>query len=358
MLDLNQENNNIQKYIPILNENFISDNLSKMENYLKKYIAHDLEDNSLLPYDRHTFKTYLAFNYQGDLVIGGDNQYEALNDDYKLFGYSYLSIKRNRQSIHGWALNILKTYQTQQVKQAVIQQQMSLAKLNELAQYNSYNLCFTPKAYVELIVRKINFITATDINEKYLQASGTYFATVLLRKKDSIQHISIAVYLKILDYAFSIYLNDYPNEPVIVIKHLIKYLDELLWQDNFIDANTNEISFDNLITLARLNVWAGLNEIKLPLHYLSFLKNQIDILSLMPRISLIFTLKTKADLLNLIKMFNNQDWAKQFLVILLNVTCKFKIDLLTKANNAFLIDHIKNQYSVKDLATISKSLNA
>lgn len=290
MIDSNDTK--IKSNFPILNNNFISNNLEKMVNYLKANCANE-----------NVFKGHLAFNYKLQLTI-----YQTDGNKQKLFGNYELAVARNQRTISNWAKAILKRYQELEI--ALV---MKIIKNDNLCRtYDITELPFTPTYYANHVANKFSEMTPDLVNWQYLANAKDLFAKLVLPKLNQMSSIDSQLYHGLLDYCSS-YCGQLKSTQAITkpIKQVIDWLTDHINQPNFINLNERPLYYEDLCWLINLKKAADrFNQILktkqkllLPIRYLPVYLNHDIPLTLLRHgdTNLIFQIKSVAELTNFLE---------------------------------------------------------
>lgn len=293
MIDLTDAR--IESNFPILNSNFISNNLEKMVNYLKTNYANE-----------NIFKGYLAFNYKLQLIIS-----QTDNNKQKLFSSHELAVARNKRTFFNWARAILKRYQELEISLVI-----KITKNDYLCRtYDITELPFTPTYYAKHVANEFPKITPDWVNWQYLANAKDLFAKIVLPKLNQMPNIDSQLYHGLLNYC-SFYCGQLRNTQVITkpIKQLIDWLIDHINQPNFIKLNERPLYYEDLCWLINLKKTSdNFNQVPrtkqklvLPIRYLPVYLNHDIPLTLLRHgdTNLIFQIKSVAELTNFLKKVN------------------------------------------------------
>lgn len=224
------------KLIKLNYEKLIDDNVNRLATIIKQ------TDPFVIPY------TTLAVTPTGKLLINDNeiSKYDALG----IFAPAnmttdklYINLNTTVKQI---ALNLLLAYTILLQRYQLIEQNATNADLNQISA--NYYL-FTPKAYVDWIVRQPAAIgKSKDKNDTaYAAPALPYFAKALLTLSNLDQLLKQADFLASIVYTFYI-ANDIDYFPVSQWSSDL-YLKTLIAKINQRMADLNQLSFDETISL-------------------------------------------------------------------------------------------------------------
>lgn len=227
------------KLIKLNYEKLIDDNVDRLATIIKQ------TDPFVIPY------TTLAITPAGKLLINDDeiSQYHA-GTALGIFAPAnmttnklYINLDTNAKNI---ALNLLLAYTILLQKYYLIEQHATNADLNQISA--NYYL-FTPRAYVDWIVRRPAEIGKSKDNNdtSYAATVLPYFAKALLTLSNLDQLLKQADFLASIVYTFYI-ANDIDYFPVSQWSSDL-YLKTLIAKINQRMADLNQLSFDETISL-------------------------------------------------------------------------------------------------------------
>lgn len=226
------------KMIKLNYAKLIDDNINRLATIIKQTDSFDI------PY------TTLAITQQGKLLINDNeiSQYHARNAlgifaPANMEDKLYINLDTNANNI---ALNLLLAYTILLQKYQLVEQHATNADLNQISA--NYYL-FTPKAYVDWIVRQPAEIGKSKDNNdtSYAATVLPYFAKALLTLSNLDQLLNQADFLASIVYTFYI-ANDIDYFPISQWSSDL-YLKTLITKINQRMANLNKPPFDETISL-------------------------------------------------------------------------------------------------------------
>lgn len=235
--------------------NIINNNLASMIKFI---------ENDMPTLNDQLFKQQLGVNQYNRIVIG--KQADQLAAIYNVKP-ARLGIKRNNDSIANWAKRILTNYYQWLVKHAKIQQQLSSTELENLIKSKPNEVLFTPQAYIDWLMPKIDTIDFVNISSQYIVKDVQYFITQFCAYILEYQYIKISNFTTIIDIVADAIKNTKPKIQIspMFVHLLLDMINNRNCQlprvirtdkDKWIKMN-----YDNLITLCYN---AHISNIKLP----------------------------------------------------------------------------------------------
>lgn len=210
------------------------------------------------------FKQQLGINQYNQIIIGKQADQLAIIYNVKP---ARLGSKRNGDSIADWAKRILTNYYQWLVKHAKIQQQSSSAELKSLIKYRPHEVLFTPQAYIDWLIPKINTIDYVNISSQYITKDIQYFITQFCAHLLDYQYIKISNFTIIINIVTDAIKN--VKQKIQVNPTFVHLLLEMINNHNcrlprLIKTDNDkwiEINYFNLITLCYN---AHISNIRLP----------------------------------------------------------------------------------------------
>lgn len=315
------------------------------------------------------FKQQLGINQYNQIIIG--KQADQLTIIYNVKP-ARLGSKRNGDSIADWAKRILTNYYQWLVRHAKIQQQLSPTELKSLIKYRPNEVLFTPQAYIDWLIPKINTIDFVNISSQYIAKDVQYFINQFCAHLLEYQYIKISNFITIIDIVTETIKNAKQKTEIspMFVHLLLEMIDnhncrlpKLIRTD---DDKWIEINYFNLITLCYnahiSNIKLPFNAIEQALENASIMRVLVENSSNMDLINITFVAQNIADINSFFKtvspedgLFNNS--LEMFLTILKTYQKHFSF-LVTQSQKALFLKKIQQLQKVSNHSIFNFSSKA
>lgn len=315
------------------------------------------------------FKQQLGINQYNQIIIG--KQADQLTIIYNVKP-ARLGSKRNGDSIADWAKRILTNYYQWLVRHAKMQQQLSPTELKSLIKYRPNEVLFTPQAYIDWLIPKINTIDFVNISLQYIAKDVQYFVNQFCVHLLEYQYIKISNFTTIIDIVTEAIKNAKQKTEIspMFVHLLLEMIDnhncrlpKLIRTD---DDKWIEINYFNLITLCYnahiSNIKLPFNAIEQALENASIMRVLVENSSSMDLINITFVAQNTADINSFFKtvspedgLFNNS--LEMFLTILKTYQKHFSF-LVTQSQKALFLKKIQQLQKVSNHSIFNFSSKA
>lgn len=315
------------------------------------------------------FKQQLGINQYNQIIIG--KQADQLTIIYNVKP-ARLGSKRNGDSIADWAKRILTNYYQWLVRHAKMQQQLSPTELKSLIKYRPNEVLFTPQAYIDWLIPKINTIDFVNISLQYIAKDVQYFINQFCAHLLEYQYIKISNFITIIDIVTEAIKNAKQKTEIspMFVHLLLEMIDnhncrlpKLIRTD---DDKWIEINYFNLITLCYnahiSNIKLPFNAIEQALENASIMRVLVENSSNMDLINITFVAQNTADINSFFKtvspedgLFNNS--LEMFLTILKTYQKHFSF-LVTQSQKALFLKKIQQLQKVSNHSIFNFSSKA
>lgn len=340
--------------------NIINNNLATMIKFI---------ENDAPTLSTQLFKQQLGINQYNQIIIG--KQADQLTIIYNVKP-ARLGSKRNGDSIADWAKRILVNYYQWLVRHAKIQQQLSPTELKSLIKYRPNEVLFTPQAYIDWLIPKINTIDFANISSQYIAKDIQYFINQFCAHLLEYQYIKISNFTTIIDIVTEAIKNAKQKTEIspMFVHLLLEMIDnhncrlpKLISTD---DDKWIEINYFNLITLCYKahisNIKLPFNAIEQALENASIMRVLVENSSNMDLINITFVAQNTADINSFFKtvspedgLFNNS--LEMFLTILKTYQKHFSF-LVTQSQKALFLKKIQQLQKVSNHSIFNFSSKA
>lgn len=340
--------------------NIINNNLATMIKFI---------ENDAPTLSTQLFKQQLGINQYNQIIIG--KQADQLTIIYNVKP-ARLGSKRNGDSIADWAKRILVNYYQWLVRHAKIQQQLSPTELKSLIKYRPNEVLFTPQAYIDWLIPKINTIDFANISSQYIAKDVQYFINQFCAHLLEYQYIKISNFITIIDIVTEAIKNAKQKTEIspMFVHLLLEMIDnhncrlpKLIRTD---DDKWIEINYFNLITLCYnahiSNIKLPFNAIEQALENASIMRVLVENSSNMDLINITFVAQNTADINLFFKtvspedgLFNNS--LEMFLTILKTYQKHFSF-LVTQSQKALFLKKIQQLQKVSNHSIFNFSSKA
>lgn len=340
--------------------NIINNNLATMIKFI---------ENDTPTLSTQLFKQQLGINQYNQIIIG--KQADQLTIIYNVKP-ARLGSKRNGDSIVDWAKRILTNYYQWLVRHAKIQQQLSPTELKSLIKYRPNEVLFTPQAYIDWLIPKINMIDFANISSQYIAKDVQYFINQFCAHLLEYQYIKISNFTTIIDIVTEAIKNAKQKTEIspMFVHLLLEMIDnhncrlpKLIRTD---DDKWIEINYFNLITLCYnahiSNIKLPFNAIEQALENASIMRVLVENSSNMDLINITFVAQNTADINLFFKtvspedgLFNNS--LEMFLTILKTYQKHFSF-LVTQSQKALFLKKIQQLQKVSNHSIFNFSSKA
>lgn len=340
--------------------NIINNNLATMIKFI---------ENDAPTLSTQLFKQQLGINQYNQIIIG--KQADQLTIIYNVKP-ARLGSKRNGDSIADWAKRILTNYYQWLVRHAKIQQQLSPTELKSLIKYRPNEVLFTPQAYIDWLIPKINTIDFANISSQYIAKDVQYFINQFCAHLLEYQYIKISNFTTIIDIVTEAIKN--AKQKTEISPMFVHLLLEIIDNHNYRlpklirtdDDKWIEINYFNLITLCYnahiSNIKLPFNAIEQALENASIMRVLVENSSNMDLINITFVAQNTADINLFFKtvspedgLFNNS--LEMFLTILKTYQKHFSF-LVTQSQKALFLNKIQQLQKVSNHSIFNFSSKA
>lgn len=340
--------------------NIINNNLATMIKFI---------ENDAPTLSTQLFKQQLGINQYNQIIIG--KQADQLTIIYNVKP-ARLGSKRNGDSIADWAKRILTNYYQWLVRHAKTQQQLSPTELKSLIKYRPNEVLFTPQAYIDWLIPKINTIDFANISSQYIAKDVQYFINQFCAHLLEYQYIKISNFTTIIDIVTEAIKNAKQKTEIspMFVHLLLEMIDnhncrlpKLIRTD---DDKWIEINYFNLITLCYKahisNIKLPFNAIEQALENASIMRVLVENSCNMDLINITFVAQNTADINSFFKtvspedgLFNNS--LEMFLTILKTYQKHFSF-LVTQSQKALFLKKIQQLQKVSNHSIFNFSSKA
>lgn len=340
--------------------NIINNNLATMIKFI---------ENDAPTLSTQLFKQQLGINQYNQIIIGKQADQLAIIYNVKP---ARLGSKRNGDSIADWAKRILNNYYQWLTKHAKIQQQLSPAKLKSLIKYRPNEVLFTPQAYIDWLIPKINTINFVNISSQYIAKDVQYFINQFCVHLSEYQYIKISNFTTVIDIVTDAIKS--AKQKIEISPMFVHLLLEIIDNHNCRlpklirtdDDEWIEINYFNLITLCYnahiSNIKLPFNAIEQALENASIMRVLVENSSNMDLINITFVAQNTADINSFFKtvspedgLFNNS--LEMFLTILKTYQKHFSF-LVTQSQKALFLKKIQQLQKVSNHSIFNFSSKA